>query len=145
VSVILSSVLTRKKASRLRFEVLTEGAVKITVFWTVTPCGLVEVYQCFGTYYHHLHGAKHSASVIKAKINERVCRAQSIPGFTGTTPQLYSKVQTGSMTWLYTSVFFFFVLTAGTSYPRATSLFDVKFFYFFHALFPSQLGVERYS
>jgi hypothetical protein len=31
----------------LRFEVLTAASMKMTVFWDVAPCSLVEVYRCF--------------------------------------------------------------------------------------------------
>jgi hypothetical protein len=29
------------------FEVLTAASMNMAVFWVVTPCSLVEVYQCF--------------------------------------------------------------------------------------------------
>jgi hypothetical protein len=39
------------------FGVLTAVTMKITVFWDVTPCSLVERYQCFGrTCCFHLKG-----------------------------------------------------------------------------------------
>jgi hypothetical protein len=31
----------------MRFQVLTVASMKMTVFWDVAPCSLVEVYQCF--------------------------------------------------------------------------------------------------
>jgi hypothetical protein len=38
----------------VRFQVFTVVSMKMTVFWDVVPCSLVEVYQCFrGAYYLH--------------------------------------------------------------------------------------------
>jgi hypothetical protein len=33
--------------SQVRFQVLKAGSMKMTVFWVVAPCSLVEVYQRF--------------------------------------------------------------------------------------------------
>lgn len=40
----------------LRFEVFTSVKTSMLIFWIVTPCGLVGIYQCFkGTCCLHLH------------------------------------------------------------------------------------------
>jgi hypothetical protein len=40
------SVVSTK--AHVRYQVLTAASVKVTVFWDVTPCRLVEVYRRFG-------------------------------------------------------------------------------------------------
>jgi hypothetical protein len=41
-----------RKLMKVRFQVLTAASKKMTVFWDVVPCSLVEVYRrCSGTYY----------------------------------------------------------------------------------------------
>jgi hypothetical protein len=41
----------------MRFKELTEKSTKVTVFWDVALCSLVEVYGRFkGAYSHHLQG-----------------------------------------------------------------------------------------
>jgi hypothetical protein len=39
----------------MRFEVLTVASMKMTVFWGVTPCSLVDVYRRFKDYYCLYH------------------------------------------------------------------------------------------
>jgi hypothetical protein len=41
----------------VRFQVLTVAGMKMTIFWDVVLCSLVEIDQCFrGAYYHHHQG-----------------------------------------------------------------------------------------
>jgi hypothetical protein len=49
------SLITKLKHSFVRLQVLTEASMKMTVFWVVAPCCLVEVYQRFrgACCFHH--------------------------------------------------------------------------------------------
>jgi hypothetical protein len=50
---------------QVRFQALSAGNVKVTVFWDVVPCSLVEVYQCLrGAYCLHLEGTASKMIVI---------------------------------------------------------------------------------
>jgi hypothetical protein len=40
-----------KRQSQLRFQVLMAASMKMTVFWDVAPCTLVEVYRRFRSAY----------------------------------------------------------------------------------------------
>jgi hypothetical protein len=37
----------RRNLEKVRFQVLTVASMKMTVFWNVALCSLVEVYRCF--------------------------------------------------------------------------------------------------
>jgi hypothetical protein len=52
----------RTEISYIRFQVLTAASMKMTVFWVVAWCSLVEVYQCFSS--TTLHGATTQETVI---------------------------------------------------------------------------------
>jgi hypothetical protein len=43
----LYSILIQLSSAQLRFQVLTVTSMKMTVFWDVAPCDLVEVYRRF--------------------------------------------------------------------------------------------------
>jgi hypothetical protein len=41
----------------VRFQVFTASGMKVTVFWDVVPCSLLELHQCVrGAYYFHREG-----------------------------------------------------------------------------------------
>jgi hypothetical protein len=45
--------------------------IKITMFWNVTPCSLIEVQRCFGgTYCSHLHGRRVSQAVSQQEADD---------------------------------------------------------------------------
>jgi hypothetical protein len=49
--------VTSPVSTTVRFEVHTDLSIKINIFWDMTPCNPVEIYQRFGeTYCLHLHG-----------------------------------------------------------------------------------------
>jgi hypothetical protein len=50
----------------LRFQVLTAAGTKMTVFWDVTPCSLIEIFRRFrGSYLPDYGGSKHIWNVIR--------------------------------------------------------------------------------
>jgi hypothetical protein len=53
----------------LRFQVLTAVTVKISAFWNVTPCGLVELYRRFVGIFVNYHNTRHSSSQIYSSYN----------------------------------------------------------------------------
>jgi hypothetical protein len=52
-----------KVNSHMIFEVLTVASMKMTVFWILEPCSLVDIYQCFrGACCHHYQGLDDTGS-----------------------------------------------------------------------------------
>jgi hypothetical protein len=59
----------------MRFQVFTMASMKMTAFWDIAPCSLVEVDWCFrGGYYLHRQGGlmKHKSPIIGQNTAEAV-------------------------------------------------------------------------
>jgi hypothetical protein len=69
----------------VRFEVLTDVAIKITVFWDVTLCSPIEVYRRFGGKYcpyHHSSALKiETARSSKTSVNFHRITPRHIPEY----------------------------------------------------------------